>query len=284
MDDLLELRIFDTNKRFGRHTGLDGSLFDTIDNQGCSCCQVFLTQQSYTPKFIPKKERDRICDLCLKFDKTCYIHCPYVINLASENTEIREKGKQSVLDHLKTTEGFPCCCVLHTGSGKISTVAETLNSMDIRSGEFKRSSRPLLLEVCAGEGKKIGKDDNEIRKLFESLDHPDSKIGLCLDTQHLFASGFCDFSSHESVVKMYDQFEDVVGSGGIGMIHINDSMVPFGSKKDRHAPLGIGYIWNRDFSSLCSLIQCVGQIDTVLETQISNRDINILCEAYKQFI
>jgi deoxyribonuclease IV len=277
----MNLKIFN---RFGPHVGKESTLTETLMSSGCDCCQFFMTGRGYSVNPISKSDKENACRFCRLNNMTFYVHCPYIINLASEDTEIRQKGKNSLKYHLKEMEGLPCSCVLHTGSGKISTVANELNSLCIVPTEGKRTARPLLLEVCAGEGKKIGRDADEIRRLFEALDHPDSKIGLCLDTQHVFASGWCDFRDHESVVRLFEDIHDSVGEHGLGMIHINDSIVPFGSKKDRHAPLGMGHIWNRDFESLCSVIQCADGVDTVLETQISELCIYKLAWCYSRFI
>lgn len=286
--EISELRIFDSSQRFGTHILSDKTVPKSLRSTACNCCQIFLSGNiGYTPRRLSQKEKDDACAECLKRDMSCYVHCPYAINLASEDVVMRSKGRQSVIDHLKETSGFPCSCVLHIGAkGTVETVANEINTMDLRVGEFNRNQRPLVLEVCAGEGTKLGKNDHELRHLFEGIDKTEGRVGLCLDTQHLFASGMCDFTSHESVVKLFERMEDIVGPSGINLIHLNDSLVPFGGRKDRHAPLGMGHIWSRDFTSLCSLVNVCHdmKIDVVMETYIPVISMTILADLYTQFI
>lgn len=280
---LKELRIFDPNFRFGAHVIHSKSITKTIKSQPCGCCQLFLTERSYQLNRIPVEEEESACKYCLDNDVCCYVHCPYIINLASSDSAIANRGVASVKKHLEVVKNFPCSCVLHIGAkGTVETVAQRINDMNIETGKYKRNQRPLLLEVSAGQGTSLGKNETEIRKLFEAIDRPEDRVGLCLDTQHLFASGMCDFQNHESVVKVFEQMTDAVGTSGINLIHLNDSEVEFGSKKDRHTGLGIGHIWHRDFSSLCSLIGICRDIDLVLETQISAQDLNLLSGLYEQ--
>ena len=279
MEDLQEMKLF---SGIGFELSNLGNLTKTLQSNDCSCCQIFLSgTKQYKPRKLSGTEIEESCKLCLDKNMTCYVHCPYVINLASEDSGVRSRGRESVLDHLRQTSDFPCSCVLHTGSGKISTVANELNSMLIPVGKYVT---PLLLEVCAGEGKKIGSTETDIRKVWESLDSPSDRIGLCLDTQHLFASGMCDFSSNESVVKLFENMESIVGK--VGLVHINDSAVVRLSKKDRHASIGEGHIWGTDLSTLGSVINYCqsSKVDMVLETYISPKKIKILGDLYTQFI
>jgi deoxyribonuclease-4 len=107
----------------------------------------------------------------------------------------------------------------------------------------------------------------EIRKLYEAVDY--SRVGLCIDTQHAFASGLCDFQSHESVVKLYDESYAVIRKG-ISLIHLNDSKKPFGSCVDRHEILKQGYIWNQSDVGLKALLRMAKDVGTDIISETSD--------------
>jgi len=269
-------------RRFGTNLNLKKTVFETIKSNEYGCCQIFLTdRKSYLPRSISKEEKEDIRDYCLKNDKTCYVHCPYEINMASKDDGIRSRGKNSVIENLKQTLDFPCSCVVHVGAkGNVQTVAKEINDILIPTGKF--SQCPLLLENSSGKGTSLGRNVEEFRVLYEHLDRSNKKVGICVDTQHLFSSGLCDFSNHESVVKMYEDFSSVAE---VGMIHINDSMVPFGNRADRHESIGNGYIWpNRSFDSLASLLSICQEkrIDTVMETYIDPESVILLNKLYSE--
>jgi deoxyribonuclease-4 len=93
------------------------------------------------------------------------------------------------------------------------------------------------LENCAGEGTKLGKNIDELRKLKEGIDS--HRVGFCLDTCHCHASAMCDMRNSEAVVNMFDDLDSKHT-----MVHLNDSLEDLGKKKDRHAIVGFGKIWN----------------------------------------
>lgn len=215
--------------------------------------QWFLGEEAgrYTCQ-IPTKQDLKELGLHLhKTGKNYYIHCPFAINLAKEDSEY---DKKMLLRQLSSVTGVSGSCVLHVGKGNdIHKVSERLNDImyDIPRGVTLRNNDSLLLEVAAGQGTELGKTWEEFRGLYEGIDY--SKIGICVDTQHIFASGMCSFDNHESVVNMLQDMYDIIGKD-VAMIHLNDSKKQYNTRVDRHAPLGQGYIWNRDIESLKSLV------------------------------
>lgn len=187
-----------------------------------------------------------------------FIHLPLNMNLATVARD-QTRELQQMLDQIIDQ---PASCVLHTGTnGTIQTLATRLNSI-----QMPRSKLPcsLLLEPPAGEGNKLGANWDELRRMFEMLDRT-SNIGLCLDTQHMFGAGMCGFSSTDEVEKM---LEFACTIGRIGLIHLNDSEVPFRACRDKHAVIGSGHIWSRDQSSLKRLLEMCrdADVDLVSET------------------
>lgn len=268
-------------KRIGGHLPLKSTLEDSVkqaEKYNCKCVQIFLgSPQSYNCRTISDIDKEFTLNYCNSKDVSFYVHCPYTANLAGNKISESMGIVSKELDQIR---GLPSSCVLHVGRlGTIETVAQNINQLreesKITRGISTRVPYTLLLETAAGQGTELGKSWEEMRHLFEGLDT--TCIGLCVDTQHLFASGMCDFNSHESVVKLFDNSESII-SKGISLIHMNDSKKDFGSRVDRHEILGKGFIWGKDQSSLRSLISIASEkkIDMISETEDVLSDINLM--------
>lgn len=262
--------------RYGSHIQLQSTLFQTICHDNCKCCQIYLGNKlSYQCRDLSFEDKQMTYDYCMLHNKSFYVHCPLITNLAKsdDNDPINIKTMNIIAKELLQIQYLPAACVLHIGHGdSLNNITNRLNYLD-NANYLKlsntRVNKPLLLEVAAGQKNELGKTLEEVRHIFEGLDK--NKIGICLDTQHLYASSMCNFNNHESVVKLFDDIESITS---IGLVHLNDSKKEFGSKVDRHASLGNGYIWSRDMESLHSIINiCTEkQIDIVTETDDSYND------------
>lgn len=169
------------------------------------------------------------------------IHAIYLVNCASEDPEIRTKSLDAVTRALQCGDQLGARgVVLHPGSALKSDVGEAI----ARCGEILREalaesdSCPLLLENTAGSGATLGRSFHELAALFEAAG-ADERMGLCLDSCHLYASGF-DIRTAQGLTDTLDQCVELVGVDRIGCLHVNDSKTPLGSNVDRHAPLGGG--------------------------------------------
>ena len=96
----------------------------------------------------------------------------------------------------------------------------------------------LLLETMSGKGTEIGYEFEQLQKIIEKTELKE-KIGVCLDTCHVFAAGY-DLVNH--LDEVLEEFDSILGLDRLKAVHLNDSMMPFGSKKDRHSPIGEGEI------------------------------------------
>jgi len=266
--------------KYGSHISLGKTLHTTISNDNHKCCQIFLgNPTSYTVRSLTEKDKNDTKQYCVNNKKCFYVHCPYVANLAND---ISKKSSTLLTNLLTQIHDLPCSCVLHIGKvGELNTVVENINYLTtnntLKPNTMKTNPFSLLLENAAGQGSEIGKTWDELRLLYEGLDK--TSVGLCIDTQHLFASGMCDFTTHESVVKMFDNVENVCGHKP-SLIHLNDSLTTYNSRVDRHENLKYGYIWSKNTESLHSLIRRCNQdnIDMVLETPDKhiNEDLNLI--------
>ena len=169
------------------------------------------------------------------------IHAVYLINCASKDPAIREKSLASLTHSLRMGDAIGAAgVVLHPGS----TVGEPHEEAIERVGELLREalaetdSCPLLLEDTAGAGNTLGRSFEELARLIE-LAGGHERLGLCLDSCHLLASGF-DVRTAEGIEQVMDNCVAIVGEERLQCLHVNDSQTPLGSNRDRHAPLGDG--------------------------------------------
>jgi deoxyribonuclease-4 len=169
------------------------------------------------------------------------IHAIYLINCASEDPEIRTKALDALTRALQCGDQLGARgVVLHPGSALKSDIGEAI----ARAGEIIREalaeseSCELHLENTAGSGATLGRSFHELAALFEA-GGGDDRLRLCLDSCHLYASGF-DIRTAEGLAQTLDQCVELVGVDKIGSLHVNDSKTPLGSNVDRHAPLGGG--------------------------------------------
>jgi deoxyribonuclease-4 len=169
------------------------------------------------------------------------IHAVYLINCASEDPEIREKSLRSLTIALRSGAALGVRgVVLHAGSALQSSVDSAIERAGTVIAEALAQSEicPLHLENTAGAGGTLGRSFHELAALIEAAGD-DDRLGLCLDSCHLWASGF-DVRTAEGLARVIDDCVDIVGIGRIGSVHVNDSKTGQGSNVDRHAPLGTG--------------------------------------------
>ena len=146
-------------------------------------------------------------------------------------------------------------------------VSETINKIKFPNNSY------LILENSAGEGNKLCRTITEIAMVLKNLDKDKLKhTKVCIDTAHLWGQGDYNLSEVKEIDRLFDDFEREIGLENWRLLHLNDSGVPLGSKKDVHACLGEGHIWKNDFDSLHHLlIKCTEhQIPIVLETEIKD--------------
>ena len=273
------LRVRTPECRCGGHVAYSGSLYETIvSNADCPCLQIFLGgPTSYYCANVTKADKHQTLQYCVKHNKTFYVHAPLIANLAKDEAT---KSLQIVEKELKIVDELPAAVVLHIGKvGTIANVCDNINQL-MTTGSLTRSSFDkvpfhLLLEVAAGQGTEIGRNWEEIRHIYEGLDK--TMVGICVDTQHAFASGMNKFETHENVVELFTTAQSIVPKG-ISMIHLNDSTKPFGSRVDRHAVLKQGHIWYHEDDGLRSLVElCTDlSIDMISETPDPEADALIV--------
>ena len=174
-------------------------------------------------------------------DRVIVAHAPYTLNACSDKEEVRRFAREtfaSDLERMEYTPGnyynlHPGSHVGHGAEEGIRQIAQMLN------GCLKEEqSTTVLLETMAGKGSEIGRSFEELRAILDRVELS-AKMGICLDTCHVWDAGYDIVNRLDEVLEAFDA---VIGLERLKAVHINDSMNPCGSRKDRHARIGEGTI------------------------------------------
>jgi deoxyribonuclease-4 len=183
------------------------------------------------------------------------IHAVYLLNPASEEAEFREKTLASLTTSLRAGAALGAhAVVLHPGSalkdgGAVDAAIERAGAV-IAEALAESEECPLHLEDTAGAGGTLGRSFEELARLIE-VAGDDERLGVCLDSCHLIASGY-DIRTADALAGVLEDFDAVVGLGRLGSLHVNDSATPLGSNRDRHANLGDGEIGREGIAAFLS--------------------------------
>jgi deoxyribonuclease-4 len=181
------------------------------------------------------------------------IHAVYLINCASEDRDIRAKSVASLTHALRMGDAVGADgVVVHPGSalGGPHEPALERAGQALREALAESECCPLLLEDTAGGGATLGRSFDELAALVE-LAGGGPRVGLCLDSCHLLASGF-DVRTTEGLARVIDECAATVGLERLRCLHVNDSLTRLGSNSDRHAPLGTGELGARGCAAFLS--------------------------------
>jgi deoxyribonuclease IV len=210
--------------------------------------------------------------------KANYIHTPYYINFASANNRIRYGSVSVIRDELERGSKLGAKYVLtHLGSarelGQKESIAKTIEMLR-KSLEGYIGATKLLIENSAGAGEIIGDDLKEIKEIIDGVNNKNI-AGICLDTQHSFASGY-DWRDFKKTIK---RVKKEIGIENIKLLHINDSQPEFNSHRDRHEHIGKGKIGLEAFKNIVAFAKA-NDIDMILETEHDGveEDIKLLKE------
>jgi deoxyribonuclease IV len=195
------------------------------------------------------------------------IHAVYLVNCASEDVEIRDKSRASLVQSLRVGAGIGAAgVVLHPGSAKGGDVTAAIKRAGkvIKEALSETDRCPLHLEDTAGAGGTLGRSFEELGELLSAAGGG-KRLGVCLDSCHLLASGY-DIRTAAGLTEAMDQFDRVVGIRRLGSLHLNDSQTPLGSNRDRHANIGTGELGERGCAAYLSEPR-FDKLPLVIETQ-----------------
>ncbi|WKY45309.1 deoxyribonuclease IV [Eubacteriaceae bacterium ES2] len=176
-------------------------------------------------------------------------HAPYTMNLASEKVETRDFARMIFKEDLQRLEQLPCELYnfhpgSHTGQGMEKGIELIVEAMNVLMWEDQKTT--VLLETMSGKGTEIGRSFGELRAIINDLSFK-NKVGVCLDTCHVFSGGYDIVGDFHSVLDIFDR---MIGLKFLKAVHLNDSMMPFDSRKDRHQKLGQGKIGKKTFEEI----------------------------------
>jgi deoxyribonuclease IV len=265
----------------GCHISIAGGIQNAPERAaalGCEAMQIFTRspQGGKTPELIPEIiENFKIQSTKYKIQNT-YIHAPYYINFASANNRIRYGSARAIREELERGSLIGAKYVMtHLGSarelGQKESIQKVVHMLQ-KSLEGYNGTTKLLLENSAGTGDIIGDDLKELGMIIQKTN--DKNIaGICLDTQHSFASGY-DWRKTEVV---FEKIDNEIGVENVKLIHANDSQSDFDSKRDRHEHIGHGKIGLEGFEGIVRFAQA-RDIDLICETESpgNKKDIEAL--------
>jgi deoxyribonuclease IV len=243
--------------KFGAHISIAGGIDKAPGRAhaiGCECFQIFTrSPRGGKP---PALSKDLVDSFLASFSSyglaDYYIHTPYYINLASEKNGLRHSSVAIIREELERGSVIGAKYVMtHLGSSKgmdraraVDMVAEGIASILEDSDDL---STELLLENTAGQGETIGDTFEELARILTDVGNP--RLGICLDTAHLLASGY-DMRTKASLLNSLAAFSSVIGLDRVKLVHGNDSKAGLGEKKDRHEHIGKGKIGKEGFKAV----------------------------------
>jgi deoxyribonuclease-4 len=199
------------------------------------------------------------------------IHAVYLLNCASEDPEIRAKSLASLTHSLRVGHAIGAASVvLHPGSAKTGDVGEAIVRAGAVIGEALADSEgcELHLENTAGAGGTLGRSIDELARLLDAAGGQ-ARLGVCLDSCHLLASGY-DVRTPRGMSGVLRECTRKLGCGRVRSLHLNDSQMPLGSNRDRHANLGRGELGEQGCMAFLSA-PALQSLPCVLETPGENR-------------
>ena len=242
----------------GAHVSASGGLSKAVGRgveTGSGAIQIFhQSPRMWRPTAYSEADFEQFrVDLEASPVKTVVIHAVYLINCASKEREIRARSIASLTHALRVGDGIGATgVVLHAGSRKGEPHAASMKRAGkaIAAALADTDSCPVLLENTAGTQGPLGRDFGELAELID-LAGGGARLGACLDCCHLLASGF-EIRDPESLSAVVEEFDSEVGLERLRCLHVNDSKIPLGGNRDRHANLGEGELGRAGIATFLS--------------------------------
>ena len=259
----------------GAHESIAGGVsraFARAEAHGAEALQIFTrSARGWSCPPLAEDERAAFRAEAKRTGMSAVAHASYLVNLATEDAQLRARSLEGLWDELSRCEALGVgLLILHPGShpdAETGTrlVADAINELHARARGFQ--SR-LCLEVTAGQGASLGWRFEHLAAILGFVKAP-SRVGICLDTCHLFAAGY-DISSERGCRDVLAEFDQVVGLSRVVAFHLNDCKKPLGCRVDRHEELGAGTLGLAPFRLLVNDERFRG-VPAVLETPSPER-------------
>ena len=265
--------------KIGCHVSIAGGIEKSVVRAralGCNTMQVFSKNSSTWKEKVYKEEEVKKLRENLKNSRIApvFIHASYLLNLASPSEEIYKKSIKAFIEEIKRAHllfsDLPHPYVIihpgaHTGSGEefgLQRIIKALN-ISLEKTEDLNLKTIILLETTAGSGSQLGYSFEHLKRMIAGVRNK-KKIGICLDTCHVFSAGY-DISNKDGLEKTLEDLDNNISFENLKVIHLNDSKFPLGSHKDRHMHIGKGFIGLQGFKNIVNHPQ-LKDLPFILET------------------
>ena len=264
--------------RVGFHVSIAGGISNSVNNAkklGCSAFQIFSRNpRGWTAKPLPTDEvrsfKNRLCASGIE-KKSVIVHMPYLPNLSGPPGELYERSVKILTEELERCKLLGICYLVihlgsHMGRGSTSGINQLVNAL--RTAIVCSKSKKevvVLLENNVGRKNSVGGTLEELRLILDRLDSS-KQFGVCIDTCHLFASGY-DLRTKQDVNIIVEKIKAIVGLKELKIIHLNDSKGGLGSNLDRHEHIGLGSIGVEGISAFLNH-QAIQSLPIIMETPI----------------
>jgi deoxyribonuclease-4 len=263
----LEMRLL------GVHVSIAGGLSRAIErgtDLGCTALQIFVANPNrWRLDTLPEGEAVRFRRRWRSSEIGPVVaHAAYLINLCAIDERVLERSRGRLGAELErsTALGLDALVVhpgAHMGRGEEPAAELVAASLDAVLGDREPAATRVLLELTAGQGTVVGSRLEALERIMERT-RCGARLGLCLDTCHLFAAGYA-LDTEAGIEELLAEVEARFGPGRLGCVHLNDSRHPRGSRRDRHANIGAGEIGTRPLAYLAHH-PAVADVPLILET------------------
>ncbi len=243
---------------FGAHVGSGGGVWKAIDQGvelGCEAVQFFAgSPRTWAPTVYKEKDAARFREARAASPiRFVVIHTIYLINLASTNEEFYEKSVVSLVGAVAAAEQLGADAIVthvgsHQGAGFAAGLERVRDALLRALDQCADARVRVLLENTAGAGGTMGVNFEELAAMIEAVDG-DPRLGLCLDSAHLFEAGY-ELRTRAGLDDMLAELAATAGRDRLVMMHLNDSKTPLGSNRDRHENIGEGMLGRDAFAHI----------------------------------
>lgn len=257
----------------GAHMSIAGGVYNALiegEALGCTTIQIFTSnQRQWRGKRYSKEEVEQWHELLAESGiQKVMSHGSYLLNLGSPKSEALEKSRRAFRKEVERCHLLDVAFLnIHPGAAldgsREAAIERIIESLLECEDLFAEGKTTLLLETTAGQGSTIGWCFEEIGAIVKGVKGA-LPIGVCMDTCHTFAAGY-DLRTPKAWEKTLEEFEDQVGLSYLKALHVNDSKMDLGSRRDRHANLGEGKIGLSGFKAMMHHPK-IGALPLYLET------------------
>jgi deoxyribonuclease-4 len=237
---------------------------------GCDAIQLFTKNATqWRAKPLTPRDCETFCQARKETGvRPVAVHVSYLINLASPDEGLSEQSQEALGEEMQRAEtlGVPYLIMhpgSHRGGGERQGLSRIAQGINLLHQQGKGMKVTILLETTAGQGFTLGGRFEQLARIIEEIER-DERVGVCLDTCHVFAAGY-DISASGGYEATMEEFHRILDLDRLKVVHLNDSKAPAGRRVDRHEHIGQGYI-GLDAFHLLFQDDCLADLPFILET------------------